>query len=444
MKIISWNVRGLGDPDKRSIISFFALNKVDIIMLQETKSVSFTNRLAVSLAGRHFDQWVSVDAINTAGGLCLGWNSGLLEGFEVVRGNFFLTVKFKNVADRMEFNISTVYGTPYHFNREEFWLEFRSLFHLAVTPWVIGGDFNITRFVFDRRGNPALFSDSSCFNGIIREFGLNDLPISGGQFTWSNHRIHPSMVKLDRFLVSQEWDSAFPNSHVCCLASDVSDHVPLLFRSDWDRKRFKLFRFKRMWTLDESFSNNVRNWWTSPSNIRDGVTNLVTRLRLMRSECKKWSRTHFGSINKIKIELLNNIRTLDIVEEDRDLTMSERADRLALKNEYQQILRKEEIMWKQRSKVRWLKEGDYNTKFFHRAACFKHKKNFISGLMIEDSFIRDESLIREEFFKFYKNLMGSECRSRFHVDWDVLGCGPFCFRWGVLVGGDQESCFFFT
>lgn len=37
MKIVSWNVRGLGGPEKRrSVKSFFAINKVDI-MLQENK-----------------------------------------------------------------------------------------------------------------------------------------------------------------------------------------------------------------------------------------------------------------------------------------------------------------------------------------------------------------------------------------------------------------------
>lgn len=148
------------------------------------------------------------------------------------------------------------------------------------------------------------------------------------------------MAKLDRFLVSRLWDSSFPNSHVSCLASDVSDHVPLLFCTEWNRKRSNIFRFERMWTLEESFSSLVRSCWNPNPTNNDGVTNWVTRLRCMRKECKNWCRTHFGSINKIKIELLNSIRDIDILEEDRDLSIAERSSRLSLKSEYQQILRK--------------------------------------------------------------------------------------------------------
>jgi endonuclease/exonuclease/phosphatase family metal-dependent hydrolase len=52
--------------------------------------------------------------------------------------------------------------------------------------------------------------------------------MSGRKFTWANSRRVPTYEKLDRVLVSTEWEQNFPLARVEALSREVSDHTPLL------------------------------------------------------------------------------------------------------------------------------------------------------------------------------------------------------------------------
>ena len=57
IRILSWNVRGANDSDKRKLIkSIIKSNKVDVVCLQETKIKEMRTGLVRSLGvGRHLD-----------------------------------------------------------------------------------------------------------------------------------------------------------------------------------------------------------------------------------------------------------------------------------------------------------------------------------------------------------------------------------------------------
>jgi hypothetical protein len=66
----------------------------------------------------------------------------------------------------------------------------------------------------------------------------------------------------------------------------------------------------------------------------------------------------------------------------------------------------EEILWRQKSRVQWLKEGERNTKFFHRAMTHRRYINRITQLEDDQGIpIRDHDQIAEELNSFYKDLL---------------------------------------
>ncbi|GMP84597.1 hypothetical protein CsSME_00038064 [Camellia sinensis var. sinensis] len=59
MKIISWNVRGLGSQKKRSVIKdFLRSHQPDIVVLQESKVQVCDRRFMQSLWGVRHRRWV--------------------------------------------------------------------------------------------------------------------------------------------------------------------------------------------------------------------------------------------------------------------------------------------------------------------------------------------------------------------------------------------------
>ena len=49
------------------------------------------------------------------------------------------------------------------------------------------------------------------FSDFIEDLNLIDLPLEGGRYTWSSGTEHPSMSRIDRALVSHDWEQHFPD-----------------------------------------------------------------------------------------------------------------------------------------------------------------------------------------------------------------------------------------
>lgn len=74
------------------------------------------------------------------------------------------------------------------------------------------------------------------FNELISELALIDPPMMNQQFTWSNMQQNPVLARLDRFLISTEWDQDFPLSKVVALPRVTSDHCPILLTVEQGKK----------------------------------------------------------------------------------------------------------------------------------------------------------------------------------------------------------------
>ncbi|XP_060962206.1 uncharacterized protein LOC115708945 [Cannabis sativa] len=167
------------------------------------------------------------------------------------------------------------------------------------------------------------------------------------RFTWKHGT---SLERLDWAIVNHKWNTLFPTAslhHLSFFGSDhraikvVFDGNPMIFR---DKNKFK-GEIKR---IQSEIDNILTGPFISPSDVQTANT---------------------------------------------------------LQHSLDNLLLKEEVFWKQRSRANWLKASDKNTKYFHSRASTRKRNNFIKSLTLNDnSSVSSLHDITNSFVQFYSNL----------------------------------------
>ena len=106
----------------------------------------------------------------------------------------------------------------------------------------------------------------------------------------------------------------------------------------------------------------------------------MSKLRNVKACLKKWNVDVFGDIRVEKRNLMGRLETLDRLENSSDWNDSLKEERSVIKSKLQELILKEERTLRQKSKFRWAKEGDANSKVFHKLMNARKSRNFISRL----------------------------------------------------------------
>ncbi|XP_039143955.1 uncharacterized protein LOC120281092 [Dioscorea cayenensis subsp. rotundata] len=242
----------------------------------------------------------------------------------------------------------------------------------------------------------------------------------GRRFTWSNGQVNRTWVKLDRFIVNRYWVEHFTCLFQNCLPRLGSDHVPIRLEVGMYCFNPRLFRFQLAWTSVEGFASLISSWWVSCAPQGCGAFVQAKKLQWLRDKLRLWSKECFGSIKLRKLALLHELELLDIAKESRLLNPEESQIELGLRENLGEIRKQEELYWKQRSRSRWLQEGDENTKYFHAITNGRKNSNYIPSIKIGEDFITDIRGIGKVFENHFRALFGQKSPFRFKVDLQKL------------------------
>eukprot|EP00253_Pinus_taeda_P011292 PITA_11292 len=398
MIIISLNIRGLNSKGKqRYMKEKLKKEKPSIMILQETKvsvqqleEIINKNKLQYEVMGQ--------DAIGSAGGIAILWNPNdiILEGWTSMTR--ILTGIGRIVGTKEKVVISGVYGPHTPGEKESFMQNMKVIRRIYLEPaWVIGGDFNLIRSLEEKKGGIRKADQyMEMFNDMIDELRLVDIQTINGICTWNNRRGGKNQIalRLDRFLVSEPVmnKDVFVEAKIMpCLGSD---HWPIRLEVDIKRNCGRRpFRFEIFWLRDLGFIKKMEEWWTQSSVQGKGkMHTFQLKLKELKGRIKKWNKEEFGNILEEKQKLEGEMESLQhkIITEGRT-EESIREEGIIL-GKLEERRKQEEVLWRQKSRIKWLREGERNTKFFHQAMIQHRQRNRI--LSIKDQ--NGERVVEQE------------------------------------------------
>ena len=132
------------------------------------------------------------------------------------------------------------------------------------------------------------------------------------------------------------------------LVESASDHCALLIIDSFvpQSPQKRRFQFEAMWTRREDCRDVIKEAWTG-SVRANNPSDIVAGLKRCADELSRWNRTVFGHVPR-QIQKKMNVLN-DLVLRDQNGRNGREINKI--RNEINELLDCEEVMWQQRSKV---------------------------------------------------------------------------------------------
>ena len=365
---------------------------------------------------RGFSGGWEVPRVGLSGGLILAWTPK--QNLKVIHSSEHLI--HTNCLDNKgcPLSITFVYGHPEHSKREAVWHKLKSLKCGAHSNWLCIGDFNQVlkqdeKFAF-HQGNLV---GAPLFQQVIDELQLCDLAASRQRFTWMNNRDDEDFVmeRLDRAFASIDWVNSYPLYSLRNLLIIRSDHGPFILDLEVQGpSRKRPFRFEQMWLTHPGCREMIQQAWDVQSHGSRAVR-LRNKILNVRRIALKWNREVFGKVeNCIKMKQIalqhiqNSIKSMDDFQKEKNL-----------REEIEVLLDREELMWVQKARTKWILQGDRNTRFFQTVVKQRRARSRILQIKNDQGLLADipeeiENILTSHFRKSYENYNNTNVNDIIH------------------------------
>ncbi|XP_042016191.1 uncharacterized protein LOC121764202 [Salvia splendens] len=302
--------------------------------------------------------------------------------------------------------MSVVYGKCSREGRVEIWDKLREpASKLDGSPWLVGGNFNIFVSEEERQGSVRRQGrkarEMSDLAETISDCQLLDVGADGPKFTWARGN---TFERLVRVLLSEGWANVFECTRVTNLPRILSDHCPLLINCRLPGPRIKpSFRFQNMWVRHPLFLKEVERCWREETGT-SGMVNVQLKLSRLKKSLRIWNRVVFGNIferlGKAEAEAKEASEKFE-----QNPTPALRVEMNKAIAKFLARLKMEEDFWRQKAAIKWVAEGERNTRYFQGWVKQKRVKARIHMIEEGERVLTDDADIRNSTEMFFKELL---------------------------------------
>ena len=146
----------------------------------------------------------------------------------------------------------------------------------------------------------------------------------------------------------------------------------------------------------------VRDTWSNDQQGGWGSIALKNKLKNLKAAIKQWSKEE-GNIDGNKISnIQQKLNEMEDLASNRILSDQD----LKIRNSLQQDLWNASIamesLLRQKSRISWLKEGDYNSGYFHRIINHRRAYDAIPGISIDGVWVQQPNLVKAAAVNYFQ------------------------------------------
>ncbi|KAL8167793.1 hypothetical protein V2J09_009292 [Rumex salicifolius] len=310
-----------------------------------------------------FSDYFRVEAQGHSGGIWLFWRGNSVSLCVVESDQQYIYAE--NLIGNDKVNLFVVYACLTPVCRCHLWEKLKNAISPLLDPVFVGGDFNHIPTIDEcLGGNGRLSSDSLDFGNWVHHLSSVDLGFKGNKFTWMRGRTVENRVakRLDCFFCCTHGRMKWQEAGVAHLPFLSSDHAPLYLQLEQLRScnpSRRPFHFEAVWLSHPQFQDLLTSSW---SNMQD----TPVALSALKISLLRWNREVYGNIHTRKTKVMAGLHKTQL--------------RLSHVVTAELLEDREEILWYQKSREKWIRLGDRDTSYFHTSTVIRRRRNRVEFL----------------------------------------------------------------